>query len=302
MGRALLVIIIFLFLTMVRVVNQYERKVVLTLWKFSRVLTPWLNLIIPIIETTINVDIREKAVDLPSQEAMTKDNISCWVNAVIYYKVREEQVDRAVLNVRNLDYAMTQFALTTMRNIVGQFELDELLAKREEAADKIKTIVDTKSDSWGVDILSVELKDINIPDDLKRTIWKQAEAEREKRAKIITSEWELASAENLKKAAIMLSEAPGALHLRTLQSINDLSSDQSNTTIWMIPMEVLEAIKWFGNSSDKNAAIVKNIVNHVTHPRKTVSQDDVRDEIVWDENMKVITHTPKFKASKEKPL
>ena len=249
MGRTLLIIIIFLFLTMVRVVNQYERKVVLTLWKFSRVLTPWLNLIIPIIETTINVDIREKAVDLPSQEAMTKDNISCWVNAVIYYKVREDQVDRAVLNVKNLDYAMTQFALTTMRNIVWQFELDELLAKREEAADKIKTIVDTKSDSWWVDILSVELKDINIPDDLKRTIWKQAEAEREKRAKIITSEWELASAENLRKAAIMLSEAPGALHLRTLQSINDLSSDQSNTTIWMIPMEVLEAIKGFWKPS-----------------------------------------------------
>ena len=232
---------------MVRVVNQYERKVVLTLWKFSRVLTPWLNLIIPIIESTITVDVREKAVDLPSQEAMTKDNIAWWVNAVIYSRVKEDQVDKAVLNVRNLDYAMTQFALTTMRNIVGQFELDELLAKREEAADKIKTIVDTKSDAWWVDILSVELKDINIPDDLKRTIGKQAEAEREKRAKIITSEWELASAENLRKAANMLAEAPGALHLRTLQSINDLSSDQSNTTIWMIPMEVLNAIKGFWN-------------------------------------------------------
>jgi len=251
MWRTLLCIIIFLFLTMVRVVNQYERKVVLTLWKFSRILTPWLNLIIPIIETTINVDVREKAVDLPSQEAMTKDNIACWVNAVIYYKVKEDQVDKAVLNVKNLDYAMTQFALTTMRNIVWQFELDELLAKREEAASKIKAIVDTKSDSWWVDILSVELKDINIPDDLKRTIWKQAEAEREKRAKIITSEWELASAENLKKAATMLAEAPGALHLRTLQSINDLSSDQSNTTVWMIPMEVLDAIKWFANSTKK---------------------------------------------------
>jgi len=251
MWRTLLCIIIFLFLTMVRVVNQYERKVVLTLWKFSRILTPWLNLIIPIIETTINVDVREKAVDLPSQEAMTKDNIACWVNAVIYYKVKEDQVDKAVLNVKNLDYAMTQFALTTMRNIVWQFELDELLAKREEAASKIKAIVDTKSDSWWVDILSVELKDINIPDDLKRTIWKQAEAEREKRAKIITSEWELASAENLKKAATMLAEAPGALHLRTLQSINDLSSDQSNTTVWMIPMEVLDAIKWFANSAKK---------------------------------------------------
>lgn len=238
---------------MIRIVDQYERKVVLTLGKFSRVLTPWLNLIIPIIEKTITVDIREKAVDLPSQEAMTKDNIACWVNAVIYYRVKSDQVDKAVLNVRNLDYAMTQFALTTMRNIVGQFELDELLAKREEAAEKIKVIVDSKSDNWGVDILSVELKDINIPDDLKRTIGKQAEAEREKRAKIITSEWELASAENLRKAATMLAEAPWALHLRTLQSINDLSSDQSNTTIWMIPMEVLNAIKGFSNSVNKKS-------------------------------------------------
>jgi len=245
----ILVIIVVLLFTMVRVVDQYERKVVLTLGRFSRILTPWLNLIVPILEKTINVDIREKAVDLPSQEAMTKDNIACWVNAVIYYRVKEDQVDKAVLNVRNLDYAMTQFALTTMRNIVWQFELDELLAKREEAAEKIKAIVDAKSDSWGVDILSVELKDINIPDDLKRTIGKQAEAEREKRAKIITSEWELASAENLRKAATMLAEAPGALHLRTLQSINDLSSDQSNTTIWMIPMEVLEAIKGFNKKA-----------------------------------------------------
>ena len=243
------VIIVVLLFTMVRVVDQYERKVVLTLGRFSRILTPWLNLIVPILEKTINVDIREKAVDLPSQEAMTKDNIACWVNAVIYYRVKEDQVDKAVLNVRNLDYAMTQFALTTMRNIVWQFELDELLAKREEAADKIKAIVDAKSDSWGVDILSVELKDINIPDDLKRTIGKQAEAEREKRAKIITSEWELASAENLRKAATMLAEAPGALHLRTLQSINDLSSDQSNTTVWMIPMEVLDAIKGFSKKA-----------------------------------------------------
>ena len=148
-----------------------------------------------------------------------------------------------------LDYAMTQFAQTTMRNIVGQFELDELLAKREEASQKIKAIVDEKSDSWWVDVLSVELKDIIIPADLQRTIGKQAEAEREKRAKIITSEWELASAQNLVEAATMLSKTPGALHLRTLQSINDLSSDQSNTTIWMIPMELLEAVKGFGEAA-----------------------------------------------------
>ncbi|MDO4713905.1 MAG: slipin family protein [bacterium] len=250
--RITLGIIVFLLLFMVRVVNQYERKVVLTFGKYTRKLTPGLNLIIPMVEQTINVDIREKAVDVPSQEAMTKDNISCTINAVIYYRIKEDQVERSVLNVRNLDYAMAQFALTTMRNIVGQFELDELLANREEAATKIKMIVDEKSDAWGVDVLSVELKDINLPDDLKRTIGKQAEAEREKRAKIITSEGELASAENLKKAATMLAEAPGALHLRTLQSINDISSDQSNTTVWMVPVEVLDAMKGLAHFAKKD--------------------------------------------------
>ena len=130
-----------------------------------------------------------------------------------------------------------------MRNIVGQFELDELLAKREQASKKIKEIIDEKSDNRWVDVLSVELKDINIPENLKRTIGKQAEAEREKRAKIITSEGELASSENLKQAAEMLAKAPGALHLRTLQSINDISSDQSNTTIWIIPIEIMNAIQ-----------------------------------------------------------
>jgi len=224
-------------------VKQYERRVVFTWGKYVGILKPGFRFIWPIIQTSQEVDIREKAVDVPSQEAMTKDNISCIINAVIYYKIKEERVDRAVINVRYLDYAMTQFAQTTMRNIVGQFELDELLAKREEASNKIKEIVDEKSNSWGVDVLSVELKDINIPDDLKRTIGKQAEAEREKRAKIITSEGELASSENLKKAAEMLSQAPGALHLRTLQSINDISSDQSNTTVWMMPIEIMRAIE-----------------------------------------------------------
>ncbi len=242
----LIVFIILISMTL-RIVNQYERKVVLTFGKFTGILTPGIRIIIPGIQKTINVDIREKAVDVPSQEAMTRDNISCTINAVIYYRIKEDQVNRAVLNVRNLDYAMTQFALTTMRNIVGQFELDELLAKREEAAKKIKEIVDEKSDTRGVDVLSVELKDINIPDELKRTIGKQAEAEREKRAKIITSEGELASAENLKHAAEMLASSPGALHLRTLQSLNDISSDQSNTTVWMIPIEILDAIKGLGN-------------------------------------------------------
>lgn len=239
----LLWIIAFYFLIGIRIVKQYERRVVFTWGKYTKILTPGFRFVWVIAQTSQKVDIREKAVDVPSQEAMTKDNISCNINAVIYYKVKEERVDRSVINVRNLDYAMTQFALTTMRNIVGQFELDELLAKREQASKKIKEIVDEKSDNRWVDVMSVELKDINIPENLKRTIGKQAEAEREKRAKIITSEWELAASENLKQAAETLSKAPGALHLRTLQSINDISSDQSNTTVWMIPIEIMNAIQ-----------------------------------------------------------
>ncbi len=242
-GTILLIVIIFFLLTGIRVVKQYERKIVFTLWKYSGILNPWLRFIVPIFQKTNTVDIREKAVDVPSQEAMTRDNISCSINAVIYYRVKEEQVDRSIINVKNLDYAMTQFAQTTMRNIVWKFELDELLAKRDEASAEIKKIVDEKSESRWIDVMSVEIKDINIPDDLKRTIWKQAEAEREKRAKIITSEWEVLSAKNLQQAAEMLATTPWALHLRTLQSINDISSDESNTTVRMIPIEIMNAIQ-----------------------------------------------------------
>lgn len=236
-------LIVLLLVFSVKVVKQYKRGVVFFLGKYTRILQPGLQLVIPILEKVNMVDIRERAVDVPSQEAMTKDNISCSINAVIYYKIIEWEVNKSVINVANLNYAMIQFAQTTMRNIVGQFELDELLSKREQASNRIKELVDEKTDERGVDVLSVELKDIIIPDDLKRTIGKQAEAEREKRAKIISSQGEVESAQNLQDAATMLAQAPGALHLRTLQAINDLSSDQSNTTIWMVPIEWLEALK-----------------------------------------------------------
>lgn len=247
----IVVLIVILLLTGIKVVKQYKRGIVFTLGKYTTTLKPGLKVIVPFIQKITQVDIRERAVDVPSQEAMTKDNISCSINAVIYYKIKENQVDRAVINVANLAYAMSQFAQTTMRNIVGRFELDELLSNREEASKLIREIVDTKSDAWGVDVLSVELKDIIMPDNLKRTIGKQAEAEREKRAKIISSEGELEASENLKQAAEMLAQWPGALHLRTLQSINDISSDQSNTTVWMVPVEMIEAIKGFGESMKK---------------------------------------------------
>ncbi len=240
------ILIVIALLMGIKIINEYQRGIVFTLGRFTNVLWPGLKVVIPIIQRVVITDIREKAVDVPSQEAMTKDNVSCSINAVIYYKVKALEVEKSLINVKNIDYAMSQFAQTSMRNIVGQFELDQLLSDREAASAKIKEVIDEKSNSRWVDVLAVEIKDINLPENLKRTIGKQAEAEREKRAKIITSEGELASADNLKRAAELLGTAPGALHLRTLQAINDISSDQSNTTVWMVPLDVLKAIEWFG--------------------------------------------------------
>lgn len=170
----------------IRIISQFERGVVFTLGKYSRTAEPGLRFIVPFIQTMTKVDMRERAVDVPSQEAMSKDNVSLTINAVLYYAIDDAM--KSVVNVRALEYAIMQFAMTTMRNIVGQFELDELLANKEEASKKIKIIVDEKSEAWGVNIHSVELKDLNLPESLKRTMSKQAEAEREKRAKIIDAE------------------------------------------------------------------------------------------------------------------
>lgn len=236
-----IVIIIILLLSSIRVINQYERGVTFTFGKYTKTKEPGWRLIIPIFQSMRKVDIRVKAVDVPDQEAITLDNISIGINAVIYYKVKD--ASKAVIEVENFYYAVSQLAQTTMRNIVGRVDLDTLLKSRDQVATDIKGIVDTSTDPWGIDVESVELKDIRLPQDLKRTMAKEAEAEREKRAVIITSRGEVEAAENITKAAKMLAEAPGALHLRTLQSINDLSSDQSNTTIWMLPIEALRALE-----------------------------------------------------------
>lgn len=187
------------------------------------------------------VDIRIKAVDVPDQESITKDNIPVRINAVIYYKVAD--VSKAILEVENYYYATLQLAQTIMRNAVWEYTLDELLQDRALVAKLIKETIDKATENWGVDVQSVELKDIVLPDSLKRTIAKVAEAEREKKAVIISSEWEVAASANMAQAAATLASAPWALHLRTLQSINDLSSDQSNTTIWMVPIEGLRALE-----------------------------------------------------------
>ncbi len=226
-----------------RVVNQYERGVILTLGKYTGTRNPGLNFIFwPFgIQRIIKVDLRVKAVDVPDQKAITKDNISVNVNAVIYYKIKN--ADRAVLEVEDFFHAVSQLAQTTMRDVVGEVELDELLAQRDKVSERIREIVDKISDPWGIAVDNVALKDVALPMDMERTIAKQAEAEREKRAVIIKAEGEVASAENMAKAAQILSGTTGALHLRTLQSINDVSSDQSNTIIFALPLEILRAFE-----------------------------------------------------------
>lgn len=235
----IIVVVLFVILVSLRQINQYQRGVMFTMGRFSGIKEPGWRLVVPVFQQMTKVDIRVKAVDVPDQKAITKDNISVSVNAVIYYNVSD--ASKAVLNVENYYYAMSQLAQTTMRNVVGQVELDELLSQRDVISDRIRTIVDQASDEWGIKVDNVELKDVSLPADMERTIGKQAEAERERRAVIIQSEGEVVAAENMAKAALILSGAPGALHLRTLQSINDVSSDQSNTIVFAVPLEVLRA-------------------------------------------------------------
>jgi regulator of protease activity HflC (stomatin/prohibitin superfamily) len=244
----LIVIAVLLVLVSIRQVNQYERGLRFTFGKFTSVMEPGWRLVFPIIQFHKKVDMRTKAVDVPDQNAITRDNVSVRVNAVIYYRV--SSAEKAILEVEDFIYAISQYAQTTMRNIVGSVSLDELLANRDEIADRIRDIVDKETDAWGLKVHNVELKDVSLPADMERTIAKQAEAEREKRAVIITSEGELASAKNMAEAAAMLSAVPGALHLRTLQSINDVSSDASNTIVFTLPMEILKAVEGFGKKAE----------------------------------------------------
>jgi regulator of protease activity HflC (stomatin/prohibitin superfamily) len=236
--------IIGFFIIAVRQVNQYERGVKLTMGRFSGMVGPGWRIVIPILQSMKKVDIRVKAVDVPDQEAITRDNVSCRINAVIYYKVVD--AGKAILEVENFWNAISQLAQTTMRNTVGELTLDELLSQRDQASNRIREIVEDNARTWGLEILNVELKDIKLPDDMVRTIGKQAEAERERRSVIISSEGEVAAAENLAKAAELLSANPAALHLRTLNSINDISSDQSNTIVFAVPLEVMRAFEKLG--------------------------------------------------------
>lgn len=242
-----LILVVFIVLISIRQINQYQKGVRFLLGKYRGIMEPGWRLVWPIFQSYRKVDLRVKAVDVPNQEAITKDNISVGVNAVIYYKISE--ADKVILEVEDFRYAISQLAQTTMRNAVGQVDLDDLLSQRERVSESIRNIIDIATDPWGIKVLNVELKDIVLPEEMKRVIGKQAEAERERRAMIIKAEGEVIAAENMAKAAKTMSEANGALHLRTLQSINDISSDQSNTVVFAVPLEVLRAFEGFSKNN-----------------------------------------------------
>jgi len=239
----LIVLALGVIIISIRQINQYERGIRFTFGKFTGVMDPGWRLVFPVVQSYQKVDMRLKAVDVPDQNAITRDNVPVRVNAVIYYRIQDAV--KAILEVEDYRYAISQYAQTTMRNVVGEATLDDLLAQRDKIADRIREIVDKETDAWGLNVNNVELKDVSLPGDMERTIAKQAEAERERRAVIINAEGEVAAAANISKAAQMLSASPGALHLRTLQAINDLSSDQSNTVIFAVPLEVLKAFEGF---------------------------------------------------------
>ena len=249
-------VIIFIILISIRQISEYERGIKFRFGKFVKIMKPGWKIVLPVIESYKKVDIRTKAVDVPEQDAITRDNVSIRINAVIYYKVFD--ASKCILAVERYQYAVGQLAQTTMRNAVGAVSLDELLSERDKISTEICKVIDEATDPWGIKVENVELKDVKLPEEMQRVIAKVAEAEREKEAVITKSKGEKEAADNLAKAASVLSDSPGALHLRTLATLNDLSSDQSNTIIFAIPIEVLQA---FG---EKNVGKAVNKVKDIT--------------------------------------
>lgn len=239
----LIVVVVILFFATLRQVNQYQRGVKFTMGRYTGLVNPGWRVVIPVLQSMSKVDMRLKAVEVPAQDAITKDNVSVKVTAVIYYKIIDAA--KSVLEVEHIHWAVQQLAQTTMRNVVGEVSLNELLSQRQQLSERIEQLVDEQTANWGVEVVTAELKDINLPPDMIRTIAKTAEAERERQAVIINSEGEVTAAQNLAKAAELLSGHPGALHLRTLNSINDISSDASNTVVFAIPLEILKAFEGF---------------------------------------------------------
>lgn len=220
----------------IRIINQYERGVVLRLGKYSRTLDPGFRIIIPYLDKMHKIDIRTITMDIPKQEVITRDNVTVNVDAVVYARVIDAK--KATLEIADYRHATATFAQTALRDVTGNFDLDEILSKRDEISSRIREIVDTQVDKWGIDIESVKLQNIELPSDMKRAMAKQAEAERERRAAIISAEGEKSAAAAVAEAAHMLNNTPGGISIRTLQTLEKISSDPSQKTVILLPTDL----------------------------------------------------------------
>lgn len=236
----IIVIALIYFVAGFKVINQYQRGVVLTLGRFSGVREPGLRIVWPVFQKIIRVDVRSTPIDVPKQEVITRDNVTVGVDAVVYFKVID--ASRAVLETTNYTYATSQFAQAALRDVTGNFELDDLLSKRDEISGQIKNIVDSQTDKWGIDVENVKLQNIELPADMKRAMAKQAEAERERRAAVISAEGEKAAAQAVSEAAKLLASTSGGINIRTLQTLEKISSEPSQKTIIVIPTDLTGAV------------------------------------------------------------
>ena len=237
----IIVATIVFMLSGIRVVNQYQRGVVLTLGRFSGQRAPGLRVVVPIFQTIMMVDVRSTPIEVPKQEVITKDNVTVGVDAVVYFRVIN--APKAVLETTNYIYATSQFAQAALRDVTGNIDMDDLLAKREELSQQIKEIVDAETDKWGIDVENVKIQNIELPGDMKRAMAKQAEAERERRANIINADGEKAAAETLAEAAQILANTPGAINLRTLTTLERISAEPSQKTMILFPAELTEVLR-----------------------------------------------------------
>lgn len=242
----------------VKVVQEYERGVIFRLGRLVGARGPGLFFIIPFIDRMVKIDLRTVTLDIPSQEAITRDNVTVRVNAVAYFRVTDPEA--AVVRVENYMLATMQIAQTTMRSVLGQSELDELLSKREEINTRLQEIIDEQTAPWGIKVSIVEVKDVELPQEMKRAMARQAEAERDKRAKVIHAEGEFMAAQQLSEAANIISSAPSALQLRYLQTLSDISSDQTRTIIFPLPMDLISAFVGGARAEESGAAGVKPVV------------------------------------------
>lgn len=232
----------------IKIVDQYERAVKFRLGKYVGTLEPGLNIVIPVLERIVMVDMRLQTIDIPAQQVITKDNVPVQVNGVIYFKVSSPEI--AIIKIQNFTYAISQYAQTALKDVVGGMSLDQLLAERDQIGRDIEQLVEKETKDWGMEVEVIKMQDIDMPEELKRIMSRQAAAEREKRANITKSEGDKLAAVNLAAAAKLMAESPGAMQLRTLQTIDGLGPTPSNTVV-MFPVDVVEALKSFSSMMSK---------------------------------------------------